>query len=87
MKALVLTDIQNDFLPGGALVVPDGDKIVPVANRTQFCDTAVSTPSIQNPGGDNGVNRDRIPLFAPFPLLAPVEASKQLIQESATRFC
>jgi len=32
MNALILVDIQNDFLPGGALAVPDGDKIVPVAN-------------------------------------------------------
>jgi nicotinamidase/pyrazinamidase len=35
MKALILTDIQNDFLPGGALAVPDGNAIVPVANWLQ----------------------------------------------------
>ncbi len=35
MKALILTDIQNDFLPGGALAVPEGDAIIPVANRLQ----------------------------------------------------
>lgn len=35
MKALILVDIQNDFLPGGALAVPDGDAVVPVANRIQ----------------------------------------------------
>jgi nicotinamidase/pyrazinamidase len=33
MKALVLVDIQNDFCPGGALAVPAGDEVVPVANR------------------------------------------------------
>jgi nicotinamidase/pyrazinamidase len=33
MKALILVDIQNDFLPGGALAVPDGDKVIPVSNR------------------------------------------------------
>jgi len=33
MKALLLIDIQNDFLPGGALAVHDGDQVVPVANR------------------------------------------------------
>ena len=33
MKALILVDIQNDFLPGGALAVPEGDKIIPVVNR------------------------------------------------------
>ena len=32
MKALLLVDIQNDFLPGGALAVADGDAVVPVAN-------------------------------------------------------
>ncbi|WP_404326452.1 isochorismatase family protein [Aerophototrophica crusticola] len=29
---LILIDIQNDFCPGGALAVPDGDAVVPVAN-------------------------------------------------------
>src|SRR5689334_19007192 len=33
MKALLLIDIQNDFLPGGALAVPAGDSVVPVANE------------------------------------------------------
>lgn len=35
MKALILVDIQNDFMPGGALPVPDGDAVVPVANGVQ----------------------------------------------------
>lgn len=33
MRALLLVDIQNDFVPGGALAVPDGDRVVTVANR------------------------------------------------------
>lgn len=33
MKALLLIDIQNDFLPGGALAVDRGDEVVSVANR------------------------------------------------------
>jgi nicotinamidase/pyrazinamidase len=33
MKALVLVDLQNDFCPGGALAVPDGDQVIPVANH------------------------------------------------------
>lgn len=32
MRALILVDLQNDFLPDGALPVPDGDQVVPVAN-------------------------------------------------------
>jgi nicotinamidase/pyrazinamidase len=35
MKALILVDIQNDFLPGGALAVPRGDEVIPIANRVQ----------------------------------------------------
>ena len=35
MKALILVDIQNDFLPGGALAVPAGDKVIPVINLLQ----------------------------------------------------
>lgn len=35
MKALLLIDIQYDFLPGGALPVPDGDAIIPVVNTLQ----------------------------------------------------
>jgi|SRR5215471_13300515 len=31
--ALILVDIQNDFCPGGALAVPDGDQIIEVVNR------------------------------------------------------
>ena len=30
---LVITDVQNCFLPGGTLPVPDGDKIIPIINR------------------------------------------------------
>jgi nicotinamidase/pyrazinamidase len=30
--ALILVDIQNDFCPGGALAVREGDQVVPVAN-------------------------------------------------------
>eukprot|EP01035_Chromulina_nebulosa_P048077 gene48077-65214_t len=32
-KALLLVDIQNGFCPGGNLAVPDGDAVVPIANR------------------------------------------------------
>jgi len=35
MKALIIVDIQNDFLPGGALAVKDGDQIIPLVNRLQ----------------------------------------------------
>lgn len=31
--ALVVVDVQNDFLPGGALAVPGGNRIIPVLNQ------------------------------------------------------
>ncbi len=30
---LLIVDVQNDFCPGGALAVPEGDAIVPAVNR------------------------------------------------------
>lgn len=35
--ALIVVDVQNDFLPGGALGVPDGNAVVPVLNRYIQC--------------------------------------------------
>jgi nicotinamidase/pyrazinamidase len=32
-EVLLIVDVQNDFCPGGALAVPDGDEIVPAVNR------------------------------------------------------
>lgn len=31
--ALLIVDVQNDFCPGGAIPVPDGDSIIPRINR------------------------------------------------------
>ncbi|HZU84848.1 MAG TPA: nicotinamidase [Polyangiaceae bacterium] len=39
--ALVIVDVQNDFLPGGALAVPDGDAVIAPLNRC--IDAAVSS--------------------------------------------
>lgn len=33
MKALLVVDLQNDFLPGGALAVKEGDVIIPVIDK------------------------------------------------------
>ncbi len=35
MRALLLIDIQNDFIPGGALAVPNGDTILNTINKLQ----------------------------------------------------
>ena len=34
-EALILVDLQNDFVPGGALAVAEGDQVIPIANRLQ----------------------------------------------------
>jgi len=33
MKALIVVDCQQDFMPGGALAVPGGDEVVPIINE------------------------------------------------------
>ncbi|MGD0754137.1 MAG: bifunctional nicotinamidase/pyrazinamidase [Bacteroidales bacterium] len=44
MKTLILVDVQNDFMPGGPLEVPQGNKIVPVINKVQeYFDLVVAT--------------------------------------------
>jgi nicotinamidase/pyrazinamidase len=34
-KAFIIVDIQYDFIPGGALAVPEGDRVIPVINALQ----------------------------------------------------
>jgi nicotinamidase-related amidase/8-oxo-dGTP pyrophosphatase MutT (NUDIX family) len=44
MNALILVDLQNDFCPGGALPVPQGDQAIMAANRLQpLFDLVVAT--------------------------------------------
>lgn len=53
MKALLLVDIQNDFLPTGALPVRDGDAVIAVANRlaqSGAFDLVVATQDWHPPG-------------------------------------
>jgi len=33
--AFIIIDVQNDFCPGGALAVAEGDRVIPVINRLQ----------------------------------------------------
>src|SRR5712664_150439 len=35
MNALIIVDLQNDFLPGGALPVPRGGEVISLANELQ----------------------------------------------------
>ncbi len=61
--ALLLIDIQNDFCPGGALAVSDGDAVVAVANNLQKnFDICVATqdwhPSNHSSFADNHQNAE-----------------------------
>ena len=48
---LLVVDVQNDFCPGGALAVTDGDAVVPVANALMArFDHAVLTQDWHPPG-------------------------------------
>jgi nicotinamidase/pyrazinamidase len=51
MNALILVDLQNDFLPGGALAVPHGDEVIPLANELQpRFDLVLATQDWHPPG-------------------------------------
>lgn len=47
----MIIDLQNDFCPGGALAVPDGDRILPVVNRLTFCFDLVVQTQDWHPAG------------------------------------
>jgi nicotinamidase/pyrazinamidase len=48
---LLVIDVQNDFLPGGALAVPRGDEVLPLVNRLmQAFDNVVVTQDWHPPG-------------------------------------
>ena len=43
-SALIIIDMQNDFCPGGALAVTDGDKIIePINGAQKEFDTIILT--------------------------------------------
>jgi nicotinamidase/pyrazinamidase len=44
MKTLIIIDVQNDFMPGGPLEVPQGNMIVPVINKVLgYFDLVIAT--------------------------------------------
>jgi nicotinamidase/pyrazinamidase len=48
-RALIIVDIQYDFLPGGALAVAEGDRVIPIANRIQEGFTLVAATQDWHP--------------------------------------
>ena len=51
MSALIVIDVQNDFCPGGALAVPEGDVIVPGINALMAEAEAVVLTQDWHPAG------------------------------------
>lgn len=45
VSALLVVDLQNDFCPGGSLGVPEGDRVIPVANEYLECFSRLSLPT------------------------------------------
>ncbi|MHA6264127.1 bifunctional nicotinamidase/pyrazinamidase [Arenibacterium sp. CAU 1754] len=50
-NALIVIDVQNDFCPGGALAVPDGDAVVPIINAMMDDFDAVILTQDWHPAG------------------------------------
>ena len=51
MEALIVVDVQNDFCPGGALAVPDGDQVVePINELAERIPFVVATRDWHPPG-------------------------------------
>lgn len=44
--AVIAVDVQNDFCPGGALAVEDGDQVVPILNRWLAAADEAGIPAI-----------------------------------------
>jgi len=43
-RILIVTDIQNSFMPGGSLAVPRGDEVVPIINCPKWYSTLRTPP-------------------------------------------
>lgn len=63
MNALIVIDVQNDFLPGGALAVPEGDQVIPVVNGLVDTHDLVVLTQDWHPAnhGSFAVNQGRTP--------------------------
>ncbi|MBI5657772.1 MAG: isochorismatase family protein [Geobacter sp.] len=45
-SALIIVDVQNDFCPGGALEVKEGDRVIPLLNRAAAIFAARGLPVV-----------------------------------------
>ncbi|MCV2887506.1 bifunctional nicotinamidase/pyrazinamidase [Ruegeria aquimaris] len=68
MHGLIVIDVQNDFCPGGALAVPEGDAIVPLINGMMNAFDAVILTQDWHPAGHSSFASSH-PGAAPFELI------------------
>ena len=74
---LLIIDVQNDFCPGGALAVSDGDAVVPIVNRlSQRFDHAALTQD-WHPSGHSSFATSH-PGSAPFETIAMIYGQQTL---------
>lgn len=67
--ALIVVDAQNDFLPGGALAVKDGDQIInPIVEMASKFDTVILTRDYHPQGHISFASTHKQTPFAPFVL-------------------
>lgn len=86
-KTIIVVDIQNDFLPGGALAVPEGDRIIPIVNGLmERFDLIVATQDWHPPDhGSFAVNHpgkkagERINLHGLSQILWPVHCVQETV--------
>ncbi len=67
-NALIVIDVQNDFCPGGALAVPDGDAVVPLINAMMPDHDAVILTQDWHPSGHSSFASSH-PGAAPYDLI------------------
>lgn len=77
MGALLITDVQYDFCPGGALAVPEGDAIIPTVNELmERFDHVVITQDWHPPGHESFASSH--PGHAPFDVVE-VDYGEQIL--------
>jgi nicotinamidase/pyrazinamidase len=82
--ALLVVDLQHDFLPGGALAVPGGDEVVePIAQAAPMFETVVATQDFHPPGHVSFASAH--PGRRPYELLALPQGAQELWPDHCVR--
>ncbi|CAR29463.1 hypothetical protein ZYGR_0AD01450 [Zygosaccharomyces rouxii] len=85
MRALIVVDVQNDFLPGGSLAVPHGDEIVKpvidlIEDPTEKWDQVVMTRDWHPHNHISFAKSHNLADFSPITYVSPVEGDDRKIE-------